>query len=238
MSPSASGCSEMTSDRSRWFHVEPPVPVPVAVPRGDQHGGGHRAQGGSQLGEQPHRGHVGVVRVVDDDQDRPFRGRDREDLGQVEGQLRARALRVASVSAPGRVGHGSQERRVRDQPGHRRVTARQDPDHPRPRAQRGTSGGSRAPRPDDLESIGLRGGLLGQPGLADAGFAGDRQQRSPPGARGGQHRAGLGQHPGARHQRDQHCHTTPCRSRQSRRSARFRGNLTEQADSDHDERRA
>jgi hypothetical protein len=229
---------DVTRAQQRGSHVQPPVPVPVAVARGDQHGGGHRTQGGSQLGEQPQRGNVGLVRVVDDYQNRPLHGRDREDLGQVQGQLRARTLRVASVSAAGRVGQGGQERRVRDQPGHRRVTARQDPDHPRPRAQRGTSGGSRAPRPDDLESVGLPGGLLGEPGLADAGLAGDRQQRSPPGARGGQHRADLGQHPGARHQRDQHSHTTPCRSRQSGRSARSRGNLTGQADSEHDERRA
>jgi hypothetical protein len=72
------------------------------------------------------------------------------------------------------------------------LTARQDPQHPRPRAQRGGSGGGGAPRPDDLESIGPPGGLLGQPGLADAGLAGDHQQFSPPGARGRQHRIDLG----------------------------------------------
>ena len=229
---------DVTRAQQRGSHVQPPVPVPVAVPRGDQHGGGHRAQGGSQLGQQPQRGHVGLVRVVDDHQTGRFAAATAKTSARSKDSCERAPSGSRPSPAPGRVGQGGQERRVRDQPGHRRVTARQDPHHPRPRAQRGTSGGSRAPRPDDLESIGLRGGLLGQPGLADAGFAGDRQQRSPPGARGGQHRAGLGQHPGARHQRDQHSHTTPCRSRQSRRSARFRGNLTEQADSEHDERRA
>jgi hypothetical protein len=73
-----------------------------------------------------------------------------------------------------------------------------------------SNGGGGAPGPDDLESAGPPGGLLGQPGLADAGLAGDDQQHAPPGARSSQRRLDLGQDPGAGHERDRHCLITPC----------------------------
>jgi hypothetical protein len=72
------------------------------------------------------------------------------------------------------------------------MTARQLPQHPRPRTQCGGSGGGGTPRPHDLESLGPPGNRLSQAGLADAGLAGYRQQGSPPGARGGQRRVDLG----------------------------------------------
>ena len=72
---------DVTRSQQRGSHVQPPVPVPIAVPRGDQHGGRHRAQGGRELGEQPQRGGVGLMRVVEHHQDRPPPSGGRDDLG-------------------------------------------------------------------------------------------------------------------------------------------------------------
>ena len=184
--------------------VQPAPPALVAVARGDQHDRGHGAQGGGQVGQQPQRRRVGLVRVVDDHQHRPRRGRD--DLGQVEGQLRPRPLRVSRTPAQiaRQAGQRGKERRAFHEPRRCRMARCQRAHHARPRAQRGAAGGRRAPGPDDLEARGPVGRRLGQPGLADAGLAGDRHQGTPPGPRGSQHRVDLGQRPGARHERVQH----------------------------------
>ena len=79
--------------------VQPALPGLVAIARGDQHGRGHGPQGRSQLGQQPQRRHIGLVRVVDDHEHRPPRGRGRDDLGQVKGQLGPRPLGVSRTPA-------------------------------------------------------------------------------------------------------------------------------------------
>ena len=193
--------------------VQPAPPGLVAVARGDQHDRGHGPQGGGQLGQQPQRRRIRLVRVVDDHQHRPRCGRD--DLGQVEGQLGARAPGVGRAARWGAVGvagpacHRGQKRRPVHQPGRGRMAVREHAHHPRPRAQRSAARGGRAPRPDDLEGPGRVGprpvsGRLGQPGLADAGLAGHRHQGAPPGPRASQHRVDLGERPDARHERVQH----------------------------------
>lgn len=143
------------------------------------------AEAQRQIGEQVQRGRVGPMDVVDEQRDRPFRGRPPDQgVHRVE-QPAAFGARLAGGCAglarqpepteqPGQVGQpgGEVALSASDQRAQRL--------HQRREAHVRLEAGAGAAQRAEAGRLGLAEGLAGQAGLADARFTGDGQHQAPP----------------------------------------------------------